>query len=114
MNRIERCWAALAMMSVAAASVMMAAGGEALAQGCSMCRTAVEGADDPLARGLSKSTMFMVSMPFAVVASIAGWLVFTIRRAKAGGFVTPIAGSPVGSGPRRPETRDNAGDPEGV
>jgi len=55
----------------------------ALAQGCAMCRTAVEGQDDPLTRGLSRSVLFMVSMPFAVFFSAAGWLYVTHRRAKA-------------------------------
>src|SRR5213594_341979 len=58
----------------------------ALAQGCAMCRTAVEGQDDPLTRGLSHSVLFMVSMPFAVFFSAAGWLYVSHRRAKAAGM----------------------------
>ena len=45
-----------------------------------MCRTAVEGQDDPLARALSASTLFLMAMPFAVAASVGGWLFYTMRR----------------------------------
>jgi hypothetical protein len=82
---------------------------EALAQGCAMCRTAVEGQDDPLTRGLSHSVLFMVSMPFAVFFSAAGWLVISNIRAKA---ALPMEGpSPA------PEAGPSAGEPtvtEGV
>ena len=51
----------------------------AMAQGCAMCRTAVEGQDDALSRALSASTLFLLAMPFAVVASVGGWLFFSLR-----------------------------------
>lgn len=55
---------------------------EALAQGCAMCGTAVGGAADPLARSMGASILFMVSMPFLLFFSVAGWLVWRIRRAR--------------------------------
>lgn len=64
-----------------AAAAAWAASPEALAQGCAMCRTAVEGAEDPLARALSWSTLFLLAMPFAVVASVGGWIFFSLRSA---------------------------------
>jgi hypothetical protein len=54
---------------------------EALAQGCAMCRTAVQSPDDPLVRGINFSVAIMLVMPFAVIGSIGGWLIFTYRRA---------------------------------
>jgi len=48
---------------------------------CAMCRTALNGDQDPLAKAISISVAFMVSMPFMVVASIAGWIVMSIRKA---------------------------------
>lgn len=51
-----------------------------LAQGCAMCRTAVEGQNDPLARALSSSTLFFMAMPFVVAASVGGWLFLAFRR----------------------------------
>ena len=52
----------------------------AFAQGCAMCGTALQAQDDPLARSISASVLFMMSMPFAVFFSVAGWLVYRHRR----------------------------------
>jgi hypothetical protein len=46
-----------------------------------MCRGVVQSGTDPLAHGMNTSVLFMVSMPFAVVGVIGGWLVYTYRRA---------------------------------
>jgi hypothetical protein len=46
-----------------------------------MCRGVVQSGTDPLAHGINTSVLFMVSMPFAVVGVIGGWLVYTYRRA---------------------------------
>ncbi len=80
----------------AAALALVAAGSwalspEALAQGCAMCRTAVEGSDDPLARALSVSTLFLLAMPFAIVASVGGWIFFSLR---AAGLAGKVDGTP--------------------
>ncbi|HZE89308.1 MAG TPA: hypothetical protein VE404_07165 [Verrucomicrobiae bacterium] len=76
--RLRKRLAAAALL----ASVVLLSAPPALAQGCAMCRTAVEGQDDPLTRGLGHSVMFMVSMPFAVFFSAAGWLVLSSRKAR--------------------------------
>lgn len=54
--------------------------GEVLAQGCAMCKTALGGPDDPLARGLNISILFLLSMPFALLATVGGWFFFLFRR----------------------------------
>ena len=54
---------------------------EALAQGCAMCRMAVQSPGDPLARGINVSIAIMMIMPFAIVGSIGGWLAYVYRRA---------------------------------
>lgn len=54
--------------------------GRALAQGCAMCGTAVQDPADPLARSLSSSVLFMMSMPFFLLATVGGWLVYRHRR----------------------------------
>ncbi len=92
--------AAAVAASATVCALLVLAAPEAVAQGCSMCRTAVEGMDDPLARSLSRSVLFMVSMPFAVVASIAGWLFFTYRRGE--GAPELRSGRPRGGAPSRP------------
>ncbi len=72
---------------------------EALAQGCAMCRTAVEGSNDPLARALSFSTLFLLAMPFAIVASVGGWIFFSMRAdARPDGAAADPANEPARSG----------------
>ena len=66
--------------AAAACAIVALSGPDALAQGCAMCRTAVEGQNDPLTRGISLSVIFMVSMPFAIFTTIAGWLYISHRR----------------------------------
>ncbi len=79
---IER-WVARAGAVAVAVTGFVLAPPQAFAQGCAMCRTAVDGQDDPLSRGISHSVIFMIAMPFAVFFSGAGWLFITHRRAKA-------------------------------
>ena len=47
-----------------------------------MCGTATGDAADPLARSLSISTLFMLSMPFVIFFSVAGWLAWRLRPKK--------------------------------
>jgi len=55
---------------------------ESLAQGCAMCKTALSGAEDPLAIGIFWSAMLMMSMPFVLFASIGGWIFYQYRSAE--------------------------------
>lgn len=57
---------------------------------CSMCGTVGLGADDPLVRGMFQSIVFLVSMPFVLLATVGGWLFLQIRDAAV---------------PEKPETR---------
>ena len=47
-----------------------------------MCGTATGGAGDPLARSLSISTLFMLSMPFLIFLSVGGWLAWRLKPKK--------------------------------
>ena len=53
---------------------------EALAQGCAMCKTAVGGAEDPLSKALTASSIFMIVVPLSVMATIASWVALSVRR----------------------------------
>lgn len=76
-----------------AAAVLGLERSEALAQACAMCRSAVQSADDPLARGINLSVALMVAAPFAVVGSIGGWLVYAYARARRQGALPAPAGA---------------------
>ena len=52
----------------------------ALACACAVCLT---GDGDPTANAFNWSVLFLMATPYAVVGSIAGWLVYSYRRAAA-------------------------------
>lgn len=49
-----------------------------VAQACAVCLGS--SADDPFARGLNWSILFLAAMPFTIVGSIGGWLLYKYRR----------------------------------
>jgi len=51
-----------------------------LACACAVCLT---GDGDPTANAFNWSVLFLMATPYAVVGSIAGWLVYSYRRAAA-------------------------------
>jgi hypothetical protein len=53
---------------------------DALAQGCAMCSTYLQGRTDPLTSALNTSILFMVSMPYVIVGTVGGWIYFASRR----------------------------------
>ncbi len=61
------------LLTVAAVAL---GGDEASAQGCAMCKTAIGGAGDPLARGINASIFFMMAMPFVLFAAVGSWLAY--------------------------------------
>lgn len=65
-----------------AAVLVVLSPGELLAQGCAMCKTALAGADDRLAVGLNASILFLMAMPFVLVASVGTWLAYMYRRSQ--------------------------------
>ena len=53
------------------------------AQACAVCWTGAGAPEqDPLARGFYWGVLFLMAMPFAVVAVIGGWLWYAHRRAR--------------------------------
>lgn len=74
----------VAVAAVTAVLVAAVAGDEALAQGCAMCKTAIGGPADPLARGINTSILFMMAVPFALFAVVGGWLTYSFWGAASG------------------------------
>jgi hypothetical protein len=62
--------------------VLMGVSPEALAQVCAMCQTVMPQANDPLARGMFWSVLFLMAAPFVVGGSIGGWVVYRHWRAR--------------------------------
>jgi len=61
------------------AMIALATTGDLLAQGCSMCGSSLQENGDPLAQSISRSVILMASMPFALFATVAGWLAWKLR-----------------------------------
>jgi len=74
-------------MPVLAGVLVLLARSDAVAQGCAMCRTALGSADDPLARGFYWSVLLLISAPYVIFGSIAGWLVYRHVMASRGAVV---------------------------
>ncbi len=58
---------------------------QVLAQGCAMCQTVMPHANEPMARGMFWSVLFLMTAPFVVGVSIGGWLFYkywSARRAQ--------------------------------
>jgi hypothetical protein len=52
---------------------------EALAQGCAMCASSF-GENDPMARAISWSVLFMMAAPYTVAGTVAAVLFYLSRR----------------------------------
>ncbi|MEA2626576.1 MAG: hypothetical protein QOD06_2621 [Candidatus Binatota bacterium] len=59
---------------------------------CAMCGTAIQGQDDPLARGLFWSVVFLISLPYTIVGGLVLTFVILHRRA-ARGFLGERSGA---------------------
>ena len=68
--------------SLCAAGAVLLAARASWAQGCAMCATGLGGVNDPLSRGMNISILFMMSMPFLLTGSVAGWLWYSFWRSK--------------------------------
>lgn len=79
--------AAAFIVIVALAMVAMPA--ESLAQGCAMCATYLS-AGDPRSEAFKTSILFLMAMPFTVVASVGGWIAWMYRRHRLRQPTTPI------------------------
>jgi len=55
---------------------------EARAQGCAMCATYLSNGQDPRAEAFKTSIIFLMCMPFVVVASAGGWILWMHWRSR--------------------------------
>jgi heme/copper-type cytochrome/quinol oxidase subunit 2 len=67
----------LLLLALGAISVFVA---PAAAQGCAMCQTVLPHAAEPIARGMFWCVLLLLAAPFAVSASIGGWLFYQYWR----------------------------------
>jgi hypothetical protein len=49
-----------------------------------MCQTALGGPDDPLAKAMNVSILFLMAMPFALAGAVGGWFLYMHWRPRAG------------------------------
>ena len=63
---------------------------QALAQGCAMCGNSFE-PNDPATYAMNTSVMFLLLMPYTLLAAVGGWLYFRYRRAGSPRRATVIA-----------------------
>jgi hypothetical protein len=54
---------------------------DALAQGCAMCKTALDGPMDPTTEAFNVSSLFLMAMPYTVVGTLGVWMYLSGRRA---------------------------------
>jgi hypothetical protein len=52
----------------------------ALAQGCAMCKTALDGPIDPLTEAFNVSSLFLMATPYTVVGTVGAWIYIASRR----------------------------------
>jgi hypothetical protein len=52
----------------------------ALAQGCAMCKTALDGPVDPLTEAFNVSSLFLMATPYTVVGTVGAWIYIASRR----------------------------------
>ncbi len=76
--------APLAVLALALSAVFAALGGfvpeTALAQGCAMCKTALDGPVDPLTEAFNVSSLFLMATPYTVVGTVGAWIYIASRR----------------------------------
>jgi hypothetical protein len=53
---------------------------DALAQGCAMCKTALDGPMDPTTEAFNVSSLFLMAAPYTVVGTVGVWMYFSARR----------------------------------
>lgn len=70
----------IALIGVLAGLVALLLPASALAQGCSMCKTALDGPLDPLSEAFNVSTLFLLAAPYTVVGTFGAWIVVSTRR----------------------------------
>jgi hypothetical protein len=73
---------AVAALAAAAVAAFAVAPGGSLAQGCAMCATYLTGAGAERAQAWKLSIMFLMAMPFVVVGSAGGWILWMHWRSR--------------------------------
>lgn len=53
---------------------------DALAQGCAMCKTALDGPMDPTTEAFNVSSLFLMAAPYTVVGTVGVWMYLSARR----------------------------------
>ena len=61
--------------------MMVLVAGDLWAQ-CAMCGSTLKPGGDPLTQSISRSVILMASMPFALFATVAGWLAWKLRQGR--------------------------------
>lgn len=73
------------MAGAAAAALALLNADGVLAQGCAMCATYVTEAD-PVAHAMKYSILFLMAMPFTMLAVVGGWFYFAYRGRRRAAF----------------------------
>ena len=68
---------AIAVLALLAIDLLTPA--RSFAQGCAMCATYLNGTD-PRSDAFKTSILFLMSMPFLVVGTVGGWILWMYRR----------------------------------
>lgn len=82
MSLMSRRFAAVAALAAGAAVALALALAppSALAQGCAMCKTALDGPVDPLTEAFNVSSLFLMATPYTVVGTLGAWIYLAGRR----------------------------------
>jgi hypothetical protein len=80
---LNRRNAARGTVATVIAAVALLIGPRVAAAQCAMCGTALQDGGDPLTRGVLYSTLFLISLPYAICGSFAAYLYWRSRRARA-------------------------------
>jgi hypothetical protein len=80
--RAHRTNSSLFRLLVPALCLVLVLGATTVASACPSCKAALngDGSQGDLARGIYYSVLFMMSMPFAIVGSFAGFMYRAVKR----------------------------------
>ena len=81
MRLLTRIPLTIALMILAVAAILLP--GNVLAQGCAMCKTALDGPMDPTTEAFNVSSLFLMAMPYTVVGTLGIWMYLSARRGDA-------------------------------
>ncbi len=70
----------LSVVALAAIACVAVVPVEAIAQGCAMCKTALDGPMDPTTEAFNASTLFLMAAPYTLVGTVGIWMYLSARR----------------------------------